>query len=151
MNLRFIGQAVSVGTNQPIVTISSPEITADYVLAEITFKNPSYITTGYTWTTTEGSFVLTGTATAETTVDILLVKESNLRFRNQAVSAGVNQPILTISSPEITADHTLAEITFSNPSYITDGYTWTTEEGSFVLTGTATAPTTADILLVREG
>ena len=62
-----------------------------------------------------------------------------------------NQQIVNISSAAITEDHVLAEIEFDNPNYVTSGYTWITAAGGFALTGTATAATTANVLLVRKG
>lgn len=74
-----------------------------------------------------------------------------LQFTAQVVSAGTNQQILSISNTSITEDHVLARIEFTDPAYITAGYSWLTADGSFTLTGTATAATTANILLVRKG
>lgn len=74
-----------------------------------------------------------------------------LQYTAQVVSAGTNQQILSISNPSITEDHVLARIEFADPKYITETYSWTTADGSFTLTGTATAATTANILLVRKG
>ena len=74
-----------------------------------------------------------------------------LWFPSVTVSAGQNQQIIAISSTAITADHVLAEIEFDNPEYVTSGYNWITAEWGFALTGTATAATTANVLLVRKG
>lgn len=74
-----------------------------------------------------------------------------LQFTAQVVSAGTNQQILSISNTSITEDHVLSRIEFTDPAYITTGYSWLTADGSFTLTGTATAATTADILLARKG
>lgn len=79
------------------------------------------------------------------------IADSVLRFSSVAVSAGTAQQILSISDEKITADYILAEITFADPAYITKGGSWESSAGSFTLTGTATAATTADILLVRKG
>lgn len=69
--IRCNNVAVSAGTNQQIISISDTDIRANYVLSRIEFANPEYITTGYTWTTTDGGFTLTGTCTAATTANIL--------------------------------------------------------------------------------
>ena len=69
--IRWNNVAVSAGTNQQIISISDTDIRANYVLSRIEFANPEYITTGYTWTTTDGGFTLTGTCTAATTANIL--------------------------------------------------------------------------------
>ena len=87
---------------------------------------------------------------ASETVD-LTANADGLWFSSVAVSAGTAQQIIAISDSAITADYVLSRIEWADPSYITAGYTWTTATGSFTLTGTATAATTADILLVRKG
>lgn len=74
-----------------------------------------------------------------------------LYFPAQAVSAGSAQQLISITDADITENHVLAEITFADPAYITGGGSWASTAGSFTLTGTATAATTADILLVRKG
>lgn len=68
-----------------------------------------------------------------------------------AVSAGESQQIMSISDDRITADHWLARIEFADPGYITAMGSWETASGSFTMTGTATAATTAKVLLVRKG
>lgn len=79
------------------------------------------------------------------------IADSVLCFSSVAVSAGTAQQILSISDAKITADYILAGITFADPAYITGGGSWASSAGSFTMTGTATAATTADILLVRKG
>lgn len=74
--LYFTSVAVSATTGD-IVTVSNAAITADHVLAECVFANPSAITTNVTWTTASGSLVLNGTCTAATTANIVLVKKNN--------------------------------------------------------------------------
>lgn len=74
-----------------------------------------------------------------------------LHYPSVAVSAGANQQILQISDEAITENHFLAGITFADPEYITGAGSWASAAGSFTLTGTATAATTADVLLVRKG
>lgn len=75
--LRFDAVTILAGTAQQILSISNAKITADYVLARIEFADPLYITTGYSWETNEGSFTLTGTATAATTANVLLIRKGN--------------------------------------------------------------------------
>lgn len=74
--LWFTAVAVSATTGD-IATISNSAITADHVLGRIEWANPSYITTDVTWTTSAGSLVLNGTASAATTANILLVLKNN--------------------------------------------------------------------------
>ena len=75
--LWFAAVTVSAGTAQQILSISDSAITADYVLARIEFADPAYVTAGYSWVTASGSFTLTGTATAATTANVLLVRKGN--------------------------------------------------------------------------
>lgn len=75
--LWFTSVPVSAGTVQQIISISDSEIRDSYVLARIEWADPSYITSGYSWTTSAGSFTLTGTASAATTANILLVRKGN--------------------------------------------------------------------------
>ena len=72
-------------------------------------------------------------------------------FENQTVSVGSNAQIISITDSKISDHHILARIEWANPEYITTRYSWTTEDGAFKLTGTCTAATTANIVLVRNG
>lgn len=74
--LYLTGVAIAATTGD-IATVSNAKITADHVVAEITFANPSAITTDVTWTTANGSLVLNGTCTSATTAAIVLVKKNN--------------------------------------------------------------------------
>ena len=74
--LYFSGQACSALTGN-FCTISNANITANHVVAEAVFANPSAITTDVTWTTANGSLVLNGTCSTATTVNIVLVKKNN--------------------------------------------------------------------------
>lgn len=74
--LYFIGVAIAATTGD-IATVSNAKITADHVVAEVTWANPSAISTDVTWTTASGSLVLNGTCTAATTANIVLVKKNN--------------------------------------------------------------------------
>jgi len=74
--LYFSGQACSALTGD-FCTISNANITADHVVAEVVFADPSAITTDVTWTTASGSLKLNGTCSTATTVNIVLVKKNN--------------------------------------------------------------------------
>lgn len=74
--LYFSGQACSALTGD-FCTISNANITANHVVAEAVFANPSAITTDVTWTTASGSLKLNGTCASATTVNIVLVKKNN--------------------------------------------------------------------------
>ena len=74
--LYFSSQACSALTGD-FCTISNANITANHVVAEAVFANPSAITTDVTWTTASGSLVLNGTCSTATTVNIVLVKKNN--------------------------------------------------------------------------
>ena len=72
-----------------------------------------------------------------------------LYFKNVPVSA-MTGDIATISDPDITSDHVLAEIYFYNPEYISTNLSWTSGTSSFILNGTCTTATTADIVLIKK-
>lgn len=75
--LYLTGIACSATTGN-FVSYSNSAITADHVLAECVFANPSRITsTDVTWTTASGSLVLNGTCSTATTVNVVLVKKDN--------------------------------------------------------------------------
>ena len=74
--LYFTSVACSAMTGD-FATVSDAAITADHVVAECVFANPSAITTNVTWTTAAGSLTLNGTCTAATTANIVLVKKNN--------------------------------------------------------------------------
>lgn len=74
--LYFADVAVSATTGD-IATISNAAISANHVVAEIIWANPSYITTDVTWTTSSGYLVLNGTCSYATTANIVLVKKIN--------------------------------------------------------------------------
>lgn len=65
--------AVSATTGD-IATVSNSEITANHVVAECVFANPSAITSDVTWTTAAGSLRLNGTCSTATTANLVLVK-----------------------------------------------------------------------------
>ena len=75
--LWFPGVTVSATTGN-IVAINDSRITAAHVLARCEFANNSNITALSSWSTeTAGTFTISGTCTAATTADILLVKKNN--------------------------------------------------------------------------
>jgi len=59
------------------VSVSNASITANHVVAECVFANPSYITADVTWTTASGSLKLNGTCSTATTCNVVLVKKDN--------------------------------------------------------------------------
>ena len=78
------------------------------------------------------------------------INDKILYFTSQAVSATTGN-ILDISNAKITADYVLLECTFANPVNITKKLTWTTSAGHFILNGTCTSATTANITLGKKG
>lgn len=73
-----------------------------------------------------------------------------LYYSGRACSATTGN-FCTVSSADITANHVVAECTFSKPSAITTDVTWTTSSGSLVLNGTCgDATCTANIVLVEK-
>jgi len=73
----YLTAVAIAATTGDIATVSNAAITADHVVAEIVWANPSYITTDVTWTTSTGSLVLNGTCSAATTANIVLIKKRN--------------------------------------------------------------------------
>lgn len=71
------GVTVSATTGS-IVSVSDNRITTDHVLASCTWASDSSITALTSWSTeTAGQLTITGTCSAATTADILLVKKNN--------------------------------------------------------------------------
>lgn len=71
------GVTVSATTGS-IVSVSDSRITTDHVLASCTWASDSSITALTSWSTeTAGQLTITGTCSAATTADILLVKKNN--------------------------------------------------------------------------
>ena len=73
----FTQQAVSSATNAEIFRITDPSITADSVCLSCVFADPSYIITDVSWTSYAGYISFTGTCTAATTADVVLVQKVN--------------------------------------------------------------------------
>lgn len=61
-------------TTGDIATVNNSAITANHVVAECVFANPSSIASDVTWKTASGSLVLNGDCTTATTANIVLVK-----------------------------------------------------------------------------
>lgn len=81
------------------------------------------------------------------------IQNDKIWVKNAPVAA-LTGDILDVSDPNITADYVLSSdgITWGDPSVITSDATWSTEtSGHFIVTGTATATTTATFLLVKPG
>ena len=95
------------------------------------------------------------TVTGNTVSDALgtlngAINDKILYFTSQAVSATTGN-ILDISNAKITADYVLLECTFAAPQNITTKLTWTTSAGHFILNGTCTSATTANVTLGKKG
>ena len=73
----FFENVACSATTGNFLTKSDAKITADHILTECVFANPSAITTDVTWTTANGSLTLNGTCTSATTATITLVKKDN--------------------------------------------------------------------------
>ena len=103
----------------------------------------------YTSTITSGSSDLITSGAISTLKEALT--DGTLYFTAVACSATTGN-FATVSNAKITADHVVAECTFSKPSTITTDVTWTSASGSLTLNGTCTDATcTANITLVRKG
>ena len=74
--LWFKDQSVSATTGD-ILTINNAKITADHIVSECVWGDPSAITSDITWTTSAGSLVLNGTCASATTATILLIRKTN--------------------------------------------------------------------------
>lgn len=74
--LWFKDQVVAATTGD-ILTISNAKITANHIVAECVWGDPSAITSDVTCTTSAGSLVLNGTCETATTATILLVYKTN--------------------------------------------------------------------------
>ncbi len=73
----FYENVACSATTGNFATVSNSAITADHVVTECVFADPSAITTDVTWTTAAGSVTLNGTCSAATTVTITLTKKDN--------------------------------------------------------------------------
>lgn len=95
-----------------------------------------------------GGTITPGTNCVQTTIGDEIANDV-LRFENVAVSATTGD-IATVNNSRITADHIVVECVWGNASYITTDVVATTTSQSLVLNGTATAPTTATVTLVKK-
>lgn len=80
-NLYFTGQSVSAATNAQIMRIPSSgtdsRITADTVVLECTYADPSKITSNVTWNSYDGYITFIGTCTAGTSANVTLGQKGN--------------------------------------------------------------------------
>lgn len=95
-----------------------------------------------------GGTITPGTNCVQTTVGDE-VANSRLWFKGVTVSA-ITGSIIDLQDSRITSDHVLAEIVWDDSSKITSLTNWTTETaGHFIVTGTCSSATTANILLEK--
>ena len=73
----YLTSVACSATTGNFVSVSNASITANHVVAECIFANPTAITKKATWTTANGSLTLNGTCASATTCDIVLVKKGN--------------------------------------------------------------------------
>lgn len=73
----YLTGVACAATTGNFVNLSNSAITADHVLAECVFANPSAITTDVTWTTTSGNVKINGTCASATTCSLVLVEKDN--------------------------------------------------------------------------
>lgn len=79
--LYYTNQTVSAATNAQIMRIpasgTNTDITTDTVVLNVTFNNPSYITSNISWTSYAGYVTFTGTCTAVTSANVILGRKGN--------------------------------------------------------------------------
>ena len=80
--LYYTNQTVSVATSAQIMRIpasgTDSDITADTVVLECTFDNPSYITSNVSWTSYDDGYItFSGTCTAVTRANVVLGRKGN--------------------------------------------------------------------------
>lgn len=79
--LYYTNQTVSSATNAQIMRIpasgTSTDITTDTVVLDITFGNPSAITSDVSWTSYAGYILFTGTCTIVTSANVVLGRKGN--------------------------------------------------------------------------
>lgn len=73
----YFTSVACAATTGNFATVSDANISADHVVVECTFANPSAITTDVSWTTANGSLTLNGTCASATTANITLSKKGN--------------------------------------------------------------------------
>ena len=72
--LRFSNVSTGTSSGGTVFAANNPLITADHVLADCVFDNPSVIGSDLTWTTSSGNITVTGTAYAASKVAFVLVR-----------------------------------------------------------------------------
>ena len=75
--LYFTSVTVNTASGAVMATITNSAITANHVLIECTFADRSGLMTEPSWTSSAGSFTISGTNTKSTTADITLGKKVN--------------------------------------------------------------------------
>lgn len=75
--LRYENITVNAGTGDIASVTNDSRITANHVVVDCVWGNPSYITTDVIATTAAGSLTLNGTCTTATTATVTLVKKDN--------------------------------------------------------------------------
>ena len=73
----FFTSVACAATTGNFATVSNSDITADHVVVDCVFADPSAIITNVTWTTSNGSLVLNGTCASATTATITLAMKGN--------------------------------------------------------------------------
>ena len=73
----YLTSVACSATTGDFVSVSNASITADHVLADVVFANPSYITSDVTWTSGSGTFTLNGTCSTATTCTLVLIQKDN--------------------------------------------------------------------------
>lgn len=74
---RVFTGSVTAATNSTIMTISDDWIDSNTIVIDCSFRTQSAIASNVTWTSTAGSIIFTGTATAATQADVILAKRGN--------------------------------------------------------------------------
>lgn len=75
--LYFYQQSVSAATSAQIMRIADSRITANTVVLECIFANPTYITSEVNWTSSAGAIVFSSTCVAATTANVTLGIKGN--------------------------------------------------------------------------
>ncbi len=68
----YPSQTVNVASNAEMFRITDASITTQTVVVEVTFANPSYVTSDVTWTSYDGYIAFNGTCTTATTANVTL-------------------------------------------------------------------------------
>lgn len=73
----YLTNVACSATTGDFVSVSNSAITANHVVAECTFSDPSSIKSDVTWTTASGSLKLNGICSTATTCNIVLIPKTN--------------------------------------------------------------------------